>query len=121
MQNVLPVPQGVELVVADMVRIDPVWVEVFKAADAIVHLACDNPFPEATWQESANSMDITFNAMSIATANGVPRFVFTSSNHVMGGHKDLPADEQVPLSPTAEPLAGTKWLAGVPSTLHPPV
>lgn len=105
-------PAGVDLVVSNMVQQDPAWRDAFAAADAVVHLACDNPFPEATWQEAANSMDITFNAMSVAVEVGVPRFVFASSNHVMGGHKDVAPNRQEALTPATEPLTGTKWLAG---------
>ena len=103
---------GVELVVANMVRQETAWMQAFRQADAVVHFACDNPYPEATWQEAANSMDITFNAMSVAVQQGVPRFVFASSNHVMGGHKDTRQEDQGPITPVTEPLAGTKWLAG---------
>jgi len=67
-----------------MMHLETAWVETFREADAVVHLAADHPFPEASWQQCANSMDITFNAMNVAVAVGVPRFVFASSNHCMG-------------------------------------
>lgn len=44
---------------------------------------------EASWGDVSKSMQITFNMMTQASANGVNRFIHASSNHVMGGYKEL--------------------------------
>ncbi len=77
-------------------------------ADAVVHLAAENPYPGATWAEAARSFDMTANVMEAAAASGVRRFVFASSNHVMGGYKDTAvADTPGALTTALDPLAGT--------------
>lgn len=83
--------------------------------DAIVHFAAQRPVVEATWEDSAASYDMTQNLLTASVAAGVRRFVFASSNHVMGRYKDSPlADALAPGGITAEvmPAPGTLVDAG---------
>ena len=83
------------------------WRSAFDSVDAVVHLAAQNPYPEATWEDSAASMRITAAVFQAAVDSGVRRVVNASSNHVMGGY--LARDRGVPLTPDAPLLAGTVW------------
>ena len=64
------------------------WTEALKNSDVIVHLAAQNPYPTASWEDAVASFDMTLNLLGAAGKAGVSRFVFISSNHVMGGYKD---------------------------------
>lgn len=75
-------------VVGDLRRAEPAWTEAFAGVDAVVHLAAQNPYPDATWTDSAASFDMTAQMIEAAVRHGVGRLVFASSNHVMGGYKD---------------------------------
>jgi len=90
--------------------------KVMEGTDAVIHLAAWNPYPEASWEDCRKSMEITMNCMSEAVGAGVGRFIFASSNHVMGGYKDLGGPRLAPgvgkIMPTSQPEVGTKWDAG---------
>ncbi|MDX7951978.1 NAD(P)-dependent oxidoreductase [Lichenihabitans sp. Uapishka_5] len=91
------------------------WVEALVGLDAVVHLAAENPDVDATWLQAARSFDMTANLGLAAARHGVRRFVFASSNHVMGGYKDAPlADRLRPsgLTATLPPAPGTRWHDG---------
>lgn len=92
------------------------WRAVFDEVEAVVHFAACNPYPEATWQEAAISLDMTLHtAHAAADSATVDRFVFATSNHVMGGYKDPPlAGNTGPgeLRPDSEPAVGTIWHTG---------
>jgi nucleoside-diphosphate-sugar epimerase len=83
-------------VLPDSSRIEPVLVNLLKGrleealgpSDHVVHLAAQNPFPDASWEDASASFDMTARLAEAATRTGVRRFVFASSNHVMGGYKD---------------------------------
>ena len=94
-------------VIADLT--DPTdrrWRDTLTGAAALVHFATRNPLPNCTWDEATESLAMTSTLADTALAAGVSRFVFASSNHVMGGYKD-------------QPLAGT-LSAGSLSTSMPP-
>ena len=83
-------PKVVEIE-ADLTVPSPALDDAAAQTDAVVHLAARNPYPDASWADGAASFDMTLNvAEAMArTASGAPkRFVFASSNHVMGGYKD---------------------------------
>lgn len=85
------VPAGASVVLADLRDAgDAGWRAALQGADTVVHFSAVNPYPNASWEESAGSMSHTFNLFIAAVASGVRRVVFASSNHVMGGYKDLP-------------------------------
>src|SRR5437660_1743104 len=86
---------------ADDVRVSPVeadlkdvndgrWREALAGLDGVVHLAAQNPWPDAPWEDAAASFDMTANLVEAAAEAGVRRLVFASSNHVMGQYKDPP-------------------------------
>lgn len=76
-------------------------------ADVVVHFAAQNPHTDATWQDASVSFDMTAHLLALS-AKHCSRFVFASSNHVMGGYKDLPeASISGSLSPDVPPLPGT--------------
>lgn len=95
-------------VVADLSNAtDEAWIEAVADAEAVVHLAADNPYPDCTWEEACRSLDMTANVCLHAIRRPT-RLVFASSNHVMGGYKEL----DVPpgsLDADTAPLPGTRF------------
>lgn len=90
-------------------RRDARWIEAITGADAIIHLAARNPYPTASWEDSTASFDMTLNLLGAVEAAGVARFVFVSSNHVMGGYKDaMPAVLPGALTEALRPRPGTR-------------
>ena len=87
-------------------RRDGRWRRAIEGADAIIHLAAQNPYPDASWEDSVASFDMTLNLLGAAD---VARFVFISSNHVMGGYKDVvPALQPGALTESLPPRPGTR-------------
>ena len=99
------VPAGAEVVLGDLAAADGAWQDALRGADALVHFSAVNPYPNASWAESAGSMAHTFNLFLAARQHGVRRVLLASSNHVMGGYKDLP--EHATVSPACPPRCGT--------------
>ncbi|WP_210247582.1 NAD-dependent epimerase/dehydratase family protein [Salinarimonas soli] len=94
---------------------DTRWREALAGVDAVVHLAAQNPYPDAPWPDAAASMDMTLNLLAAAQATGLRRFVFASSNHVMGQYKDEPLAGTIGpgrLTPELAPGPGTRWFDG---------
>ena len=94
---------------------DQRWRAALAEVDAIVHFAAKNPYPEATWEEAAISLDMTLHVANAAVANGVKRVVFATSNHVMGRYKDDPLWQQIgpgELTTALPPGTGTIWHTG---------
>jgi nucleoside-diphosphate-sugar epimerase len=98
-------------------RIEPVLVDLRKdrleealgASGHVVHLAAQNPFPDASWEEASASFDMTARLAEAAARTGARRFVFASSNHVMGGYKDtVIAQSDGGLTTDLPPLVGTQ-------------
>lgn len=87
------------------------WPQVIGEYEAIIHLAAKNPFPDATWEESSASLDMTIHtALAAVRSATTRRYVTASSNHVMGGYKEEPHISEMPpggLKTTTPPLAGT--------------
>ena len=106
-----PAPAGgteVHSIVADVG--DPAdgrWRAAVLEADAIVHFAADNPYPNASWSEAARSFDMTANLLEFAARLRPCRFVLASSNHVMGGYKNEPVMPGQ-LTGTSPPRPGTE-------------
>jgi dTDP-4-dehydrorhamnose reductase len=97
-------------VVADLAdRKDRRWLDALRGVDAIVHFAAQNPYVSASWEDMAASIDMTLNLSGAAQEMNVGRFVFASSNHVMGGYKEE-SDHMPPGSLTVglPPRPGTK-------------
>ena len=67
--------------------------KLITQSDVVVHLAARNPFPDADWQDSMDTLDMV-NHVLLSTVhsdnlrNGKKtRIIFASSNHVMGGYR----------------------------------
>ena len=87
------------------------WIDALADCDSIVHFATRNPAPDCTWDEAAESVAMTARLIERAEDVGMGRFVFASSNHVMGGYKDSPlADDLKPGGLTTDllPSPGTR-------------
>jgi nucleoside-diphosphate-sugar epimerase len=100
----------VSSVVANLAdRKDQRWLEALRGVDAIVHFAAQNPYTDANWEDMAASIDMTLNLSGAAQAMNVGRFVFATSNHVMGGYKEE-SDRMPPGSLTVDlpPWPGTR-------------
>lgn len=86
--------------------------DAVEGADAIVHFAAQNPWPDSAWWEAAMSMDMTLNLLNCVGERPC-RFIFASSNHVMGGYKDSPLPAGTLLSAETPPMPGTRMFDGV--------
>lgn len=91
---------------------DARWQEEVTRADAVAHFAAENPFPDALWIEAAHSFDMTANLLQHAGRERECRFVFASTNHVMGGYKDAPIPGEGRIGPDTPPLPGTRFHDG---------
>jgi nucleoside-diphosphate-sugar epimerase len=109
-------PTQIEVVECDLLDWhDARWRRVLEQVDAVVHFAAQNPYPEATWDESNASFDMTLNLAHAAADAGVDRLVFATSNHVMGRYKDPPLSDAVDpgqLHTDLETGVGTLWHTG---------
>ncbi|MEP7202018.1 MAG: NAD(P)-dependent oxidoreductase [Ilumatobacteraceae bacterium] len=77
--------RDVECIQADLSAYDSIWAGRFADVDVVLHLAAD-PRPVASWQSVLRSnVDLSLNALRAAEEQGVERFVFASSNWVLGG------------------------------------
>src|SRR5579884_3412043 len=84
------------------------WVEQFQGVDAVVHLAAD-PTAQQTWPNLVGpNVDAAIHVYQAAARAGVRRFVFASSNHVMGGYKDEPVPAR--LTTDLPPRPGTRYV-----------
>ncbi len=94
---------------ADLSRWDWSWVQQFAGVDTVFHFAAD-PAADVSWQNLvAPNLDAMIHVCEAAAQNGVKRFVFASSNHVMGGYKDVPG---VVITPDLPPRPGTRYVSG---------
>ena len=84
---------------------DTRWHGPVAAADAVVHFGATNPAPYSSWEEAVGSIDMTMGLAAHAGRSRPCRYVFASSNHVMGGYKDgdLPADGKLRMATPPRP------------------
>src|ERR1700733_11915836 len=68
----------------------PVLLDALAGVDAVIHLAAQNPYPDASWEDASASFDMTAKLVDTCAKASVSRLLFASSNHVMGGYKDTP-------------------------------
>jgi nucleoside-diphosphate-sugar epimerase len=101
---------------ADEARVFPIQADLrgpglpdeLAGIDAVIHLAAQNPYPDASWEDASASFDMTAKLSEACAKAGVSRLVFASSNHVMGGYKDTPvALSDGGLTTDLPPLVGT--------------
>ena len=92
------------------------WRDIVDETEAVVHFAYRSPFPNDTWDDANLSFDMTLNAaQAVVDSPTADRFVFATSNHVMGRYKDMPLAEGLgPAELRAElmPGVGTRWFTG---------
>ena len=89
-----------EIIVADLAILDDDWITHFHGVDTVVHLA-GNPDSEAPWEDLVGpNLDAMANVFHAAALAGVERIIFASSNHVMGGYREL---EDGPITAEMEP------------------
>jgi len=99
-------------VIADLADAhDERWWAAVEAADGIAHFAVRNPAPNGDWDDTVIAIDMTANLLEHANPKGC-RFVFASSNHVMGGYKDADWAATGLLSARTPPRPGTRYFAG---------
>ena len=100
---------------ADEARLFPIQADLrgpglpdaLAGIDAVIHLAAQNPYPDASWEDASASFDMTAKLVDACANASVSRVVFASSNHVMGGYKDTPvAHSDGGLSTDLPPLVG---------------
>src|SRR5262249_19999519 len=93
---------------ADLGRWDANWVERFRGADAVVHLAAD-PTAHQTWPNLIGpNVDAVVNVLLASVAGGVRRVVYASSNHVLGGYLD---DPEPRLTTDLPPRPGAQYVS----------
>ncbi len=102
-----------EFVQCDLTQFDDQsWQRHFETASAVLHFAAKLPVPESGWDAAQASLVMTHNtALAAARSQSIRRYVFASSNHVMGGYKGrgLGAGE---LTADLMPAVGTVWHTG---------
>jgi nucleoside-diphosphate-sugar epimerase len=82
-------PNDPEVIRVDLGELDDEWITYFHGVDTVIHLAA-NPNEFATWEELERpNLDALANVLHAAALAGVERFIFASSNHVMGGYRAL--------------------------------
>lgn len=76
-----------DVIPADLTTFDAGWAKHFEGVQTVLHLAAD-PKPLATWDSvQVLNMDLSLNVLRAAQSHGVKRFVFASSNWVLGGYR----------------------------------
>jgi NAD+ dependent glucose-6-phosphate dehydrogenase len=103
-------PGDDEVIVADLAQWDESWVAYFDDVDTVIHLA-GNPDDDAPWDALVGpNLDALANVFHASAFGGVERVIFASSNHAMGGYRDLgdmPITVALPPRPDG-PYGGTK-------------
>jgi len=91
---------------------DARWRQVFDQVNTVLHFAAKTSLPDSGWAASDESFAMTLHtAQAALNSRTVERYIFASSNHVMGGYKDRdPAPGT--LTPEMEPAVGTRWDTG---------
>lgn len=95
-----------DVIVADLTVVDESWMGLFQGVDTVIHLAA-NPSHLAPWDELVGpNIDAVANVFQAAALAGVDRIVFASSNHAMGGYKDL---GDIAITPDLAPRPGNPY------------
>jgi len=96
------------IIPADLARWDVQWVEHFRNVDTVIHLAAD-PTAHQSWDMLIGpNVDALINVFQASAQMKVRRLIYASSNHVMGGYKDLTKPFQ--LTTDLPPLPGTHYM-----------
>ena len=82
-------PDDPDVISADLSEFDEEWMTLFHGVDTVIHLAA-NPSHLSSWEDLiAPNVDAACNVFHAAALAGVERIVFASSNHAMGGYREL--------------------------------
>jgi nucleoside-diphosphate-sugar epimerase len=100
-----------DVIKVDLGELDDEWITYFHGVDTVIHLA-GNPNEFATWEELERpNLDVLANVIHAAALAGVERFIFASSNHVMGGYRNLDMRITPDLPPRPDgPYGATKLM-----------
>ncbi len=97
-----------EIKQADMSEWNESWSKHFQDVDTVVHMAA-NPTAHQSWASVVGSnIDAVVNLLSAAAKGGVKRVIYASSNHAMGGYKDVPTPNKI--TTDIPPLPGTHYV-----------
>jgi nucleoside-diphosphate-sugar epimerase len=78
-----------DVVTADLSEFAEEWMGLFHGVDTVIHLAA-TPNEHSTWEELVQpNIDAVANVFHAAALAGVERIIFASSNHAMGGYREL--------------------------------
>jgi nucleoside-diphosphate-sugar epimerase len=101
-----------DVIRADLAEFDDDWMGHFHGVDTVVHLAA-NPDEFSNWENLERpNLDALCNVCHAAALAGVERVVFASSNHAMGGYRevaDMPITVDLPPWPDS-PYGATKLM-----------
>jgi nucleoside-diphosphate-sugar epimerase len=105
-------PHDEDVIKVDLAELDDEWITCFHGVDTVIHLA-GNPNEFATWEELERpNLDALANVINAAALAGVERFIFASSNHVMGGYRTLDMQITPDLPPRPDGPYGASKLMG---------
>jgi nucleoside-diphosphate-sugar epimerase len=105
-------PSDSDVIKVDLTELDDAWITYFHGIDTVVHLA-GNANEFATWEElEGPNLDVLANVLHAAALAGVERFIFASSNHVMGGYRALDMRITPDLPPRPDGPYGASKLMG---------
>ena len=93
--------QRPDVVPADLTTYDKSWAKHFENVDTVLHLAAD-PKPIATWESVQRlNIDLSLNVLRASQEAGVKRFIFASSNWILGGYRfsNTPLQTETPPKP----------------------
>lgn len=104
-------PDDPDVIVADLAEPNEEWLVHFHGVDTVVHLAA-NPNEFASWEELEKpNIDALCNVFHASALAGVERIIFASSNHAMGGYRELDMEITVDLPPKPDgPYGATKLM-----------
>src|SRR5262249_24198832 len=101
-----------DVILADLDVLDEKWLTHFHGVDTVIHLAA-NPNEFASWEELERpNIDALANVFHACALAGVERLIFASSNHAMGGYRelgDMPITVDLPPKPDG-PYGATKLM-----------
>lgn len=93
---------------ADLSQWSDQLVALFRDVETVIHLAAD-PYDYKSWEELTPwNLDALNNVFVAAIEARVPRVIFASSNHVMGGYKSEPGTGAW-LNADLPPRPGTRY------------
>jgi len=96
-----------DVVSADLAVWNQAWVELFAGVDTVYHFAGDAEAYHSCSDLVAPNVDALIHVYHAAAQHGVKRFVFASSNHVMGGYQDVSG---IRLTPDLSPRPGLRYV-----------